>query len=232
VADIDGDMVAAISVVNQSNSFSFLGLYLCRPEYRGRGIGFALWSHALTHAGGRTVGLDGVADQEANYAKSGFKLTDRTRRLSGTLATEGKDLPLATPSDLPALMDLDRAANGVARDAFLSAWIESRPTRKTVVLREDDTITGFATARQCREGVKIGPVIAPDAGSALSLAKAAAAIFADPQVVIDVPDSCTEFGALLRQAGFTETFATARMYRGPAPTAGQPLHAVTTLELG
>ena len=29
-----GTPVAAISVVNHSDNFAFLGLYLCRPEYR------------------------------------------------------------------------------------------------------------------------------------------------------------------------------------------------------
>lgn len=68
IAERDGTPVASISVVNHTDDFAFLGFYICRPECRGQGIGLGLWHHALAHAGPRTVGLDGVAAQEANYA--------------------------------------------------------------------------------------------------------------------------------------------------------------------
>ena len=84
VADHDGTPVAAISVVNHSDSFAFLGLYICHPDWRGTGLGFALWTHAIAHAGGRTIGLDGVPAQQDNYARSGFELAGRTRRLVAT----------------------------------------------------------------------------------------------------------------------------------------------------
>lgn len=42
VADLDNGPIAAISVVNHSSDFAFLGLYLCLPKHRGKGIGFGL----------------------------------------------------------------------------------------------------------------------------------------------------------------------------------------------
>ncbi|MBQ0808987.1 GNAT family N-acetyltransferase [Roseovarius sp.] len=232
VAEVDRQPVAAISVVNHSESYAFLGLYLCRPEFREQGIGFALWQHAIVHAGGRTVGLDGVPAQEANYAKSGFVLADRTRRLTGTFPTEALTLPLAAQADFAALACLDRAATGVSRERYLGTWLRNGPTRRTVLLREGANVIGFATARLCRVGVKIGPIVAPDAAAALHLAHQAAATMAEPLAIIDVPDRCAAFGALLRQNGFVEGFATARMYRGLGPDIGDTLHAVATLELG
>ena len=44
-ATVKGEPVAAISVINHDSENSFLGLYLCRPEWRGRGIGFKTWRH-------------------------------------------------------------------------------------------------------------------------------------------------------------------------------------------
>lgn len=232
VAEVAGKPVAAISVVNHSDSYAFLGLYICRPEHRGKGVGFALWQHALDHAGERTIGLDGVAEQEANYARSGFVLADRTRRLSGRFVPEPLAFDMARAEDVAALERLDVDANGVHRPRFLRAWLGESPTRKTVVLRQGGEITGFATARACRMGCKIGPIIAPDARDALWLARRAAAALNQSVVTIDVPDTCAPFGALLRQNGFTEGFGTARMYRGAAPQTGKTLHAVATLELG
>ena len=238
LAEVEGAPVAAISVVNHSDDIAFLGLYLCHPEHRGQGIGYALWRHALAHAGGRTVGLDGVAAQQANYAKSGFALAGSTTRYSGRLD------PAAAPAvrglnaqDMTAVAALDAAANGYARPAFLSAWLAADQTRWSVVLEEEGAICGFATARLCREGIKIGPVTAPDAGAALRLARAALAAAPEgaegmPEVMIDLPEASADLAAQLQALGFAPTFFTARMYRGPAPQAGTTLQAIATMELG
>lgn len=232
LAELDGRAIAAISVVNQSDRHAFLGLYLCRPEHRGKGIGWALWQHALAHAGDRTVGLDGVPAQEANYAKSGFALVDRTRRLTGQLPAAPVGGTLAGPGDIEGIVRLDAEANGYPRAGYIRAWVTDTADRKTVVRHEGGVMTGFATARRCRDGVKIGPVIAPDADRALLLAAQAAGTLQTASMIIDVPDKAAAFGACLRGAGFQETFATARMYRGPAPAMMPNLHAVCTLELG
>ncbi len=232
LAEQDGRAIAAISVVNQSDRHAFLGLYLCRPDQRGKGIGFALWQHALAHAGDRTIGLDGVPAQEANYAKSGFALEDRTRRLTGQLPATPAGGKIAGPGDVDGIVRLDTDANGYPRARYIRAWVTDMPDRKTVVLHEDGVLIGFATARRCREGVKIGPVVAPDAARALHLAGQAAGLLQAASVIVDVPDRAAAFGACLRAAGFEETFATARMYRGPAPAMMPNLHAVCTLELG
>ncbi|MBN2760193.1 MAG: GNAT family N-acetyltransferase [Rhodobacteraceae bacterium] len=232
VATIGGQTVAAISVVNHCDSFAFLGLYLCHPEFRGQGIGFALWRHALNHAGQRNIGLDGVPAQEANYARSGFVFSGRTLRLSGQVAPEPLDYPIASSSDYPELEKLDIAANGMSRPRFLRAWLENQPTRKTVLLRKGGAVCGFATARICRQGCKIGPVVATNAEDAYRLACAAAGGLQQDRVVIDIPDAAASFAALLRQNGFTNDFSTARMFRGSALQSGATLQAVASLELG
>ena len=232
VATVQDTPITAISVINHSDAFAFLGLYLCRPEYRGRGISFGLWAHALEHAGERTVGLDGVPAQEANYEKSGFVLVGRTRRWQGVIPATGLVCPIASPDDFEAVQRLDRAANGIDRDAFLKAWVAPSATRKTVLLVEQDRVTGFATARICKEGCKIGPIVAPSLSAAVDLVHQAAAAVGETTAIVDIPDTCPDFARALGAAGFVETFATARMYRGRAPEAGPGLFAIATMELG
>ncbi|WP_172327546.1 GNAT family N-acetyltransferase [Mangrovicoccus sp. HB161399] len=234
VAEAEGRPVAAISVVNHSDSYSFLGLYLCLPEFRGRGLGFALWSHALAHAGSRTVGLDGVAAQEANYARSGFVRTGATLRHEGPAPIgEIGGLRPAAGSDLPQLAALDLAANGVGRPRFLGAWLMQAASRRTTVLERDGRIAGFATARLCRDGAcKIGPVIAPDEDAAWALIAGAAASLDAGRIIVDLPEAQAGLAARLAAAGFDMTFATARMYRGPAPETGPELFGIATMELG
>ncbi len=164
VAEVGGEMAACLSVVNHSAAFAFLGLYICRPDLRGRGIGYALWQAGLGHAGDRVVGLDGVAAQEANYARSGFVRSGATVRHEGPLAARpDPDIRPVAPDDLPDLMALDRAATGVDRPAFLRAWLTPTATRQAVCLPGG---RGLAVIRRCGRGVKLGPVLAADAGAA------------------------------------------------------------------
>lgn len=233
LAETGGVPVAAISVVNHSEGFAFLGFYICRPDWRGRGVGFALWQHALAHAGNRTVGLDGVADQEANYAGSGFVRVGATVRFAGQLTPEPDPrVRPVTDDDQGALAALDALANGTNRPDFLAGWTSNTETRQTLVLETEKEVTGFATIRACRTGAKIGPIISPSTSDALALARAAVADLPSIQTFIDVPSTNTALTEALRFEGFTDTFATARMYRGAPPATAKILQAVSTMELG
>ncbi|WP_375688422.1 GNAT family N-acetyltransferase [Pseudooceanicola sp. LIPI14-2-Ac024] len=232
VAEVEGRPVACISVVNHSPHFAFLGFYICVPEMRGRGLGLDLWRMAIAHAGDRTVGLDGVPAQEMNYVRSGFGRTGATLRMAGPALPEGGGVRAAEAGDFTGMARLDAAANGVTRPAFLRAWLADTATRRTVVLPGADGIAGLATARLCREGCKVGPVIAPGEDAALALAGAAAAALEADKVIIDVPDSQQGMLARLRGLGFEETFGTARMYRGTPPAGDGTLFAIATMELG
>jgi GNAT superfamily N-acetyltransferase len=232
VAIRDGAPVAAISVVNHAPDFAFLGLYLCRPEWRGKGIAFDLWTHALTHAGARTIGLDGVAAQQANYARSGFQTAGATLVLRGNLPLAPSTARVAEPEDLSELVALDFRANGQHRTGFMTTWVTARPSRRTVVLGDRGSITGFATARLCRSGCKIGPVVAPDASSAMALIQGAAFVLGATDLTLAIPDTNSPLHTRLERLGFGEVFRTARMYRGKAPAVTMAEQAVATLELG
>ncbi|QYZ71941.1 GNAT family N-acetyltransferase [Neotabrizicola shimadae] len=230
LAEAEGRPVAAISVVNHDERHAFLGLYLCLPDWRGRGIGLALWHHALAHAGNRTVGLDGVAAQQANYAKSGFVLQGATTRLAGRLAgaTDRAIRPVG-PGDVDALVSLDAASGGVKRARFLSRWLEPETGRQSVMLAEGG---GFATIRACRSGAKIGPVIAPDADLAMRLVRAALAALPCDTVAIDLPATSAALRDRLQELDFAPVFQTARMSLGPPPQGDGRVQAIATMELG
>lgn len=230
VAEVAGEAVAAISLVAHSDLLAFLGLYLCRPEWRGKGIGFALWQHALAHAGSRAIGLDGVAAQQANYAKSGFVRTGATTRYEGALrALPHGEARLAGAQDLAGLLALDARACGYKRERFVRAWTTPVEGRVTIM-----TANGFATARRCRSGAKIGPVVCAHAHEALRLARGALAALGEEvgHVAIDLPEASAEFAHFLVAEGLAAGFRTARMWRGAAPEASAWQHAIATMELG
>lgn len=59
LGQVDGEPVGCISAVCYGPGFGFLGFYIVRPAFRGRGHGLALWRAAMARLGARTVGLDG-----------------------------------------------------------------------------------------------------------------------------------------------------------------------------
>lgn len=234
VATENDTPVAAISVVNHNDTFAFLGLYIVRPDWRGKGIGLRLWTHALAHAGPRVVGLDGVPDQQENYRASGFAPVSSTTRFSGALTPQTHTaISAIAPDDIARLITLEAQASGSRKAPYLTEWFKNEPERTTIAEKNGGDLTGFCTLRQCRDGTKLGPFYAPDAGCATRLLGHAAAMATGP-VIIDVPETAGGLTRLCTARGMQAGFVTARMYRGtpPQPTADTSFFAVTSLELG
>ncbi|MCV3271872.1 GNAT family N-acetyltransferase [Roseobacter sinensis] len=223
----DDRLVAAISIVNHTADFAFLGLYLVHPLYRGRGFGYALWREAIQHAGARTVGLDGVEAQQANYMRSGFTYAGGTTRYTGLVtAGEVQGIRAVRKEEIPDLIRREADASGVLKPAYLSAWFTDTPHRRTLVHP-----AGFCTVRKCREGAKIGPLLAEHPEAASQLIHGAAAVF-DGSVTLDVPETAESLTRLCNDLALVPGFKTARMYRGTAPSGTGGLYAVASLELG
>ena len=230
---VDGETpIAAISVVNHSDVFSFLGLYIALPDVRGHGIGLRLWDHAIRHAGDRTIGLDGVPEQQANYAASGFVRAGGTTRFAGTVAAaEASTVRLARQEHIPNLVAREADVSGVKKTNYLSNWLAGTGNRTTIVDETNHGLTGFCTVRRCRRGAKIGPLLARDADTATRLVGHAATI-SGPDIIIDVPDRSAVLADVCQGFGLDPGFQTARMYSGTAPAASDAIYAVTSLELG
>lgn len=232
---VDGEMAAGISAVAYGPGFGFIGLYICRPDLRGKGLGRQVWDAGMARLGERCIGLDGVPAQEDNYRRMGFAVAYRTLRFSGH-APEAAP-PAGTrivPAD-PGVAAYDATIFPAPREAFLSAWISS-PRIARMALR-DGRVVGYGTARKCLQGWKIGPLFADTPADGAALLAALGAATGGEELHLDVPDTGHGFGTWLEQAGFTQGFATARMYRNGLP-GGDPSRvlarvlATTTLELG
>lgn len=234
IKEVGGAPVAAISVVNHDPDFAFLGLYLCRPEYRGQGHGMEVWNAGIAHAGSRNIGLDGVPDQQENYARSGFITYGSTVRYKGRgTAQPDARIQLASPKHMPTLISLDRAMCGMDRTPFSMEWFSQTPNRQTVVLVDQNRITGFATFRRCPVGSKIGPLGATSEADALALLASNPFIRRGEPYFVDVQDQASSFAVLLKTHGFEPVFETARMFRGVTPkTDPAPFQAIATMELG
>ncbi|AZO64195.1 GNAT family N-acetyltransferase [Mesorhizobium sp. M6A.T.Cr.TU.016.01.1.1] len=233
-AFVDGEMAAGISAVAYGDDFGFIGLYICRPDRRGEGHGKAVWDAGTARLGNRTIGLDGVVEQQANYCSTGFAPVYRTIRFVGS-----PDVPAAADSGIRAIgpelladvVDYDSRFFPAPRRSFLEHWL--RPPHMALAIVRDGAIEGYGVARRCRDGCKIGPLFSNSLDAASRLFAALANASGAGNIHLDVPETSGQFAALLSSAGLQPGFETARMYKGKAPQLMQSgVFAITTLELG
>lgn len=230
-AFVDGEMVAGISAVAYGDDFGFIGLYICRPDRRGQGHGKAVWDAGMARLGNRTIGLDGVAEQQANYRRMGFVPAYETVRYSGPVAGLAGGGSIAAAGDVADILAYDRTCFPALRQTFLGGWL--RPPRIALVAMNSGSVSGYGVARQCREGFKVGPLFADDTHVALQLLGALAAPMAEDALHIDVPAANSGLIAALQAGGLSAGFTTTRMYRGGVPRiASSKVFGITTLELG
>lgn len=237
---LDGVPVAVISAVHYGNDFGFLGFYMVRPDRRGRGYGKAIWQAAMERLDGRTVGLDGVVAQQANYRRSGFELAHRNMRFEGVAGQGGPISPPPGPATVPLgqvaealLNDYDADFFPAPRAAFLRAWI-SQPGTVALAAMQGSKLAGYGVLRPCRVGYKIGPLFAdsPDLAATLLFALQRHVPAGSP-FYLDIPACNPAAQALVERCAMTLVFETARMYLGPAPVlALDRTYGITSFELG
>jgi hypothetical protein len=235
LGELEGAPAAMVSCVNYGEGFAFLGFYIVRPDLRGRGYGLAVWNAALAHAGARVIGLDGVVAQQANYAKSGFRLAYANIRHGGVAPELGAPNVGVVPlEDVPfASVQADDATVFPApRAAFLRAWIAA-PGHVGRALMRDGRLAAWGVIRPCRTGCKVGPLVADDRAGAETVLAALLAEARGGQVFLDVPAVNGQAMALAQTLGLSPVFETARMYTGPIPPLRlERIFGVTTFELG
>lgn len=243
-ADLDGEMIGGGAITSYNGDYGFMGFFIVRPEFRGRGYGDILWrvrrQRLLNRLKpGASIGLDGVFEMQNYYAKGGFAFSHRNLRFR-TGSTELPEVshaqnkhiePLAEiPFD--AILDYDRTCFPANRAAFLKEWI-SQPDALALGYVPDGKLKGYGVVRRCREGCKIGPLFADDFATAEALYTALAAFAAGGPLFLDAPENNAAAMKLVSQHGMSEVFGCARMYLGTPPVLNhERIFGVTTFELG
>ncbi|MYN18859.1 GNAT family N-acetyltransferase [Rugamonas sp. FT107W] len=233
---LDGEPIASIFAVKYGVGFGFIGGYIVKPAWRGRGHGWALWQAAMARLAGRNVGLDGVVVQQANYAKSGFRLAHRNFRYegrgTGRLGDARDIVPLSALSD-EEICRYDRSFFPEERGSFLLCWVR-HPHHISIGSVSGQGLTGYAVARPCRNGYKIGPLFADTPAVAERLfADLSGRLGLEQPVFLDVPELNPAAVALAERHQMQRCFETARMYTRESPELRMDRqYGITSFELG
>lgn len=232
---LDDKPIASLSAVSYGRNFGFLGFYIVKPEYRGKGYGWQLWQAALKYLTTQNIGLDGVLAQQANYQKSGFNLAYRNIRYEGVGASSIKKSHLIIPINTIPLADLlryDRRMFPVQRREFLQHWI-TRPESLALGYWENDRLRGYGMVRKCRTGFKVGPLFADNTRVAEELFQQLRKYAGKEKIYLDIPEVNREAVRMAESYEMKPMFETARMYTKKAPDIDlHKIFGVTTFELG
>ena len=238
-AELEGELIGGGAIVSYHREFGFMGLFIVRPEFRGRGLGRQLW-HARVRLlqsrlrGGAAIGMDGVFEMQDWYAQGGFAFAHRSIRYEGTGVDVVRAPGLVPASEVPfeRLAQYDRRCFPTWREGFLRPWLE-QPEALALAAVDGKTVQGYGVIRRCRVGGKIGPLLADDADLAETLYTALAAHLPGEPVYLDVPEINAFAMGLARRHEMREVFGTARMYLGPRPEIAESrIYGITTFELG
>lgn len=243
-ADLEGELIGGGAITSYDGEFGFMGFFIVRPEFRGRGFGNALW-HARRDRllarlrPGASIGMDGVFEMQDYYARGGFVFSHRDMRFRTDMPARPSTVPVADEDIIPLstvpfdqVLEFDRTCFPALRPHFLDGWI-SQPDALALGCRRDGKLSGYGVVRRCREGCKIGPLFADDVQAAEALFTQLADFAAGGSLFLDVPENNPAAVELARRHQMVEVFGCARMYLGPPPViAHEHVFGVTTFELG
>lgn len=236
---LDDEMIAGGSIVLYNKSLGFMGLFIVRPAYRGRGLGEKLWNLrkqrllSRLHKGA-TIGMDGVVAMQPFYEKGGFEIAFRDERYErmGEAFEAHPDIRALTEQDFVPVCHYDQRCFGAGRVSFLRSWL-TLPTHQTFMYSKGDKIQGYAVLRKAQTGYKIGPLFANDADVAEALYQACLNAAQDELTYLDIPVINDEARALIEKYDAKYVFECARMYNGTPPqTDINQIFGITSFELG
>ena len=243
-ANLDGNMIGGGAITSYNGDYGFMGFFIVRPGYRGRGFGNTLWHVRRQRLldrlrTGASIGLDGVFEMQDYYTRGGFSFSHRNMRFRADIPDRPAILPDVEKNIIPLaaipfeqVLEYDRTCFPAPRPNFLKAWL-AQPDAQALGCQRNDQLSGFGVIRRCREGCKIGPLFADDAQAAEALFAGLQGFAAGGPLFLDAPENNPAAIELARRHRMVEVFGCARMYLGPAPDlAHQRIFGVTTFELG
>ena len=240
IAELEGEPIGCICAVRYSSKFGFIGLYIVRPQWRGRGYGLQLWQTAWQQLVNQleekqpSIGLDGVVERESTYRQAGFTAAYRhVRHVCEAMPCHSVPNNAISLTNVPLeqIVRYDAELFPAPRPQFLEPWIRVAAAAYGIV--EHERLVGYGVLRACRQGFKVGPLFADTFDIAECLFRALTHHAASQPVFIDIPNIHPASSILIQRFRLQPVFTCVRMYWKNMPNLDvNRIFGVTTLELG
>ncbi|KEO82760.1 GNAT family N-acetyltransferase [Tumebacillus flagellatus] len=206
--DEEGRAVSSAAVFPYTGLASIGGV-MVDPKYRRLGLGTKVMNRVLEDKPGIPAMLVATAQGQLLYESMGFHtvgtlhkfLADTYVPVADVPLPDGYELTPLNPAELEweRLVQLDAEAIGAVRRRFLERRVQQAVDG--LLLRRAGSVVGFALAVQGPVYRVIGPVVAPNAETALAMVDTLARRH-DGALRIDIPSEQTELTRALPPRGF------------------------------
>ena len=240
--DVPGrGVIATAATLPLGPDVGWIGMMLVSTTYRRQGLGRQLLGQCILDlaAQGLTPGLDATAAGRELYRRYDFQdalaITRWRRERAAPVPTPPEaavEVRPATAADLDLIAALDRAAFGYERRGVLARLLERAPRLATLALRRGEPC-GCLLARDGREALQLGPLVATDPAAPAALVAHVAARASDA-AYLDLLDRHQDLCGWLATNGFAPQRRFTRMlYRRDEPPGDARLaFAIAGPELG
>jgi ribosomal protein S18 acetylase RimI-like enzyme len=239
--DVPGHgVIATAATLPLGPDLGWIGMMLVATPFRRQGLGRQLLGQCILDlaAQGLTPGLDATAAGRELYQRYEFQdawaITRwrRERAAPSPPPDPAVAVRAATAADLDAIAALDRRAFGCERRSVLARLLERAPRAAALALHDGEPC-GFLLARDGREALQLGPLVATDPAVPAALVAHAIASTADA-AYLDLLDRHQDLRGWLATHGFAPQRRFTRMlYRRDEPFGDARLaFAIAGPELG
>jgi len=222
---VDGELAGTATSIRYGERVGWIGMVLVHPGHRRLGLGTELLTRTIRYLRGkgtRSIKLDATPVGKKVYLPLGFRDEFGVTRFEG----RGPEMPgeLAARSlrggaepmdrgDMPSIAELDAQAFGVRRDGVLVA-LSGRCPELCFVVRDAGGISGYLIAREGREAIQVGPIVALYPAVAERLFDALFRATRGQRLFLDLPEPNRAGGEILARRGFRVQRSFTRMILG------------------
>jgi GNAT superfamily N-acetyltransferase len=227
----DGELAGTVILTPYGKDVGAISMVLVAKQYERRGLGGRLMRHAMDNAKTDSLILTATDYGRPLYERLGFRSVGLCTSYTGEVVATPKRRvsDRAKASDMSAIYALDTEVFGADRAQVIMAL----PTfcDSLIVVRDGSEIAGFGGTWQNEELTMIGPVIAQNTETALTLVDEL--LPQGGQARLDVDHRHPELIARAEARGLRPAFTTTVMEYG-APINGDPsrLYAPVAQALG
>lgn len=207
IASFKGQAAGTVTTIQYEDKFSWIGMVLVDPKWRGLGIGTQLLHAAINYASPiGPVLLDATPKGKKLYKTLGFEELYGLERLEIAAAptvgkTEKVNIKALEAVFLPACILYDAAQFGANRGKLLQNFHHHTPAYGFIAF-QGHQIAGYCLGRHGSEFEQIGPIIADNFTIAKTLFEAALSHCQGKPLIVDVLLAQSQWYQYLLSMGF------------------------------